>query len=378
MANPVPPTSPPSSPRLLRRGAAGGHGALRVPTGYEVQTLSDPSSREAVTAWVRSSPDHTLYHLWPYIEFTRAQNGLADLYLISREGSALLGLTVHFWTGMGVDSGYSGVVFPATDKERQLRRSVAALGEVLRANDRLQFRFHQSLQALAYDDIARGTLLERLIEGEGLRLEAVYGRLLPLDHLPAGEEIPASPGRTEHALALDSDWLVGPALGAYDPDARNQIRQAVRRGLTVEYVRAVDAASRADAYASFQQIHEESWRRTGLVVKLAQYWLDLSDLVTQGAAATTSSRSSLARAEIHWRASCVTPTTPVRSTGAAPVRRRVCERGPIRSVCTRRSQHVAASGRGSSSSAASTRARARTSSVPSTITRVSSAESWSG
>jgi hypothetical protein len=267
-------------PRRIRRDTARKEGALNVPEGYALRRLSDPESRDSVMRWLRRSPDHTLYHLGPYIDFTRAENDRADVFLVSRDGNALFALTVHFWTGMGVDSGYSGVVFPPTRREGALRRSVAALAELLSANRHLLFRFHQSAQAAAYDDPGRVTLLQRLLEGAGLVLDPVYGRLCTLDELPGGGQIPTAPGRHPHALTIDADWLTADALRAYDPDTRNQIRQAVRHGLTVEYVHAAEHEARTGAYARFQPLHEESWRRTGLIPKQPEYWLNLSDSIT--------------------------------------------------------------------------------------------------
>ncbi|HXC24246.1 MAG TPA: hypothetical protein VNU28_06650, partial [Solirubrobacteraceae bacterium] len=152
-----------------------------------MRSLSDPDSRDAVSRWLLQSPDHTLYHLAPYLDFTRAQNGAADVFLISREGNALFALTVHSWSGMGIDSGYSGIVFPATRREGPLRRSVAALAALLAANRRLPFHIIQSAQATAYDDLGRVTLLQQLLESEGFALEQIYGRLCDLRNLGAPE-----------------------------------------------------------------------------------------------------------------------------------------------------------------------------------------------
>ncbi len=245
-----------------------------------MRSLSDPDSREAVTRWLCGSPDHTLYHLAPYIDFTRAQSGAADVFLISREGNALFALTVHSWNASGIDSGYSGVVFPATAREGALRRSVAALAELFAANRQIPFHIRQSAQAPAYGELGRVTLLQQLLESEGIALEQIYGRLCDLRGISAPEEIPTADGRGPGALALDGDWLAGESVRTYDPDARNQIRQALRSGLTVEYVRACEPAARADAYARFQPLHEESWRRTGLLPKLPGYWPQMSEAVT--------------------------------------------------------------------------------------------------
>jgi hypothetical protein len=244
-----------------------------------MRSLSDRDSREAVSGWLLRSPDHTLYHLAPYIDFLRAQNGVADVFLISREGNPLFALTVHSWNATVIESGYSGVVFPPTRREGTLRRSVAALAELLSANPQLLFRICQSAQAPAYDDLGRVTLLQRLIEGEGIALDPVYGRLCDLDQLPDPDVVPVTAGRHSGALALNGEWLIGEALRAYDPGTRNQIRQAVRRGLTVEYVRACDPAARASAYARFQPLHEESWGRTGLLAKSPKHWSGLSEAI---------------------------------------------------------------------------------------------------
>lgn len=253
---------------------------LRLPQGCALRALSDPESRDAVTRWLRQSPDHTLYHLGPYMDFVRTQDRNADVFLVYRDSSPLLALAVHSWTGMGVDSGYSGVVFPASRRERVLRRAVATLAEILAANRHLLFRFHQSAQACAYDDPGRVVLLQRLIEGHGFALEPIYGRLTDLDRLAAPDEIPTAPGRHPHAIAIDSGWLTADVLNRYEPSLRNKIRQAVRDGLTVEYVRVLDAATRASAYARFAPLHEESWRRTGLLPKPPGYWSSLSEAVT--------------------------------------------------------------------------------------------------
>jgi Acetyltransferase (GNAT) domain len=263
------------SPATRGRGA----GVLRVPPEYGVQRLGDPASRDAVARWLRGSADHTLYHLGPYLDFIRTQDRNAEVFLISRDGAAQFALPVHSWSGRLLESAYSGVVFPPTRSERTLRRSVAALAALLSANRHLLVRLQQSAQAPAYDDHGRTTLLQRLIEGEGLALQPIYARLCDLEQLTAPAEIPVAPGSDRGALAIDPDWLGSDALVTYDPDVRNQIRQALRHGLTVEYARGGDPDALAGAYARFQPVHEQSWRRTGLLPKPSDYWPRLSDAI---------------------------------------------------------------------------------------------------
>ncbi len=266
--------------RALRPIAIRANPELCLPPGLTVRSLSDPDSRETVTRWLQSSPEHTLYHLGPYVDFLREHADKADVLLVSREGNALFALPIHSWDATGIDGGYSGVVFPATRSEAPLRRSVAALAELLARNRHIPFHLIQSAQAPAYDDLPRVTLLQQLLESEGLRLDPIYGRLCELDYLPAAQEITIAPGRHPGALAIDGDWLTGEALSAYDRSTRNKIRQAIRDGLTVEYVCARDRATRASAYARFQPVHEESWTRTGLLPKTPDHWMRLSDAIT--------------------------------------------------------------------------------------------------
>jgi hypothetical protein len=245
-----------------------------------MRSLSEADRRETVDRWLCESPDHTLYHRAPYIDFLRESNGVADVLLISHEGNALFALTIHSWNATGIDSGYSGVVFPPTHGEKILRRSVAVLGELLSANRQLLFHICQSAQASTYEDLGRVTLLQRLLEGEGITLEPVYGRLCELEHLPEPDQIPVAPGRYPGALAIEPQFLAETnVLQAYDPDARNQIRQAIRRGLTVEYVRTSEPAALAGAYGRFQPLHEESWTRTGLLTKPPGHWTALSEAI---------------------------------------------------------------------------------------------------
>jgi hypothetical protein len=181
---------------------------------------------------------------------------------------------------MGINGSYSGVVFPATHSEGSLHRSVAGLAALFAQNRHIPFHLIQSAQAPAYEDQARMTLLQQLLESEGLTLDPVYGRLCDLDYLPDPEKIPVAEGRHPGMLAIDAGWLTGEALSAYDRSTRNKIRQAVRDGLTVEYVCASDPATRASAYARFQPVHEESWTRTGLLPKTLDHWMRLSEAIT--------------------------------------------------------------------------------------------------
>jgi GNAT acetyltransferase-like protein len=262
-----------------RRARADAAPALRLPESCVARSLSDPDSRAAVERWLRASPDHTLYHLPPYIDFLREQNGVADVLLVERHGNPLFALPVHARDRTGVDGGYSGVVFSPSASEAGLRRAIAALCELFEVNRRVPFRICQSAQAEAYRDRDRVTLLQCLFEQQGLQLGQVYGRLCALERLPAAAAIPAREGRLAGALALEAGWLAGEALEDYDNDARRRIRKALAAGLRVEYADAEDRSAMAAAYERFQPLHEESWARTGLLPKPPGHWRRLGEAI---------------------------------------------------------------------------------------------------
>jgi hypothetical protein len=275
------PSVTPSPPgrRRARRKRARTVTALRLPPGCTARSLGDPDSRAAVSTWLERSPDNTLYHLPPFIDYLHEQNGVAEVMLVAREGSPLFALPVHSWDAAGLDGGYSGVVFPPGANESALRRSVSALAELFTLNRDIPFRMCQSAQAHAYGDHERLTLLQCLLEGAGIALEQVYVRLRELEELPAAQEIPVGEGSRAGMLAIDGDWLAAQTLGGYDHATRKKIRNAARYGLRVEYGLTHDPALRAELYARFQPVHEESWARTGLLPKPPGMWARMSEAI---------------------------------------------------------------------------------------------------
>ena len=243
---------------------------MRVPKGMTAQLLSNPGDAPAIDAFVRGSPDHTIYHRPSYIEFARGQNGAADLVLLSRNGQPLVAIPFHpdRWR---VSTGYAGVCLPATASEGPLRRSVTALAEFQRQNPRLRLYSVQSAQAPAADDEIRQGVLGWLFDRLQARKEPLHTRLLRLPALALEDEpVPAS-------VTLDDSHAT--LMQGYDPALRNKIRQASRRGVTAQIVIPCDEAQAADVYREFAAIHDPSWRRTGMVPHTLDYLLGLEGAV---------------------------------------------------------------------------------------------------
>jgi hypothetical protein len=233
--------------------------------------LSDGASAAAVEAFVLESPDHTVYHRPPYVDFARAQNGEADLVMLSTDGQALLAFPFHPGRRR-VSTGYAGVCFRSGHSA--LRRGVTALGTLMRLNPRLRFQSLQSAQAPAVDDVSRAGLLACLIDSLDVRQEPLHTRLL---RLPAVGSTIRPPPQT---IVLDDSHL--PLLRGYDGDLRNQIRQASRRGVNASVVIPTNRREAADVYAKVMPIHTASWERTGMEPHTLAYLLGLESAVRNG------------------------------------------------------------------------------------------------
>jgi hypothetical protein len=243
---------------------------LTLPAGYRGRWLSDPSDRASVERWTSSSREHCLYNTPAYVEFARARNGRADLLWLVRDGNPVLGIPLHPSGSSRLTTGYSGMMFAAAPGVASLRRGMAALDALLGANPRLGFQVLQAAQAAAYDDHARMTALSCLIDRHALRGPALYSRVLE----PDGAE-----HRCDGAPQLGSELLLEHGLGPYEAELRNQIRQAVRRGLHVTCSLPSSESELQLAYRDFVPLHRESWRRTGMAPHPPEYWLALARAV---------------------------------------------------------------------------------------------------
>jgi hypothetical protein len=230
--------------------------------------LSDEASSAAVDAFVVGSPDHTVYHRPPYIDFARAQNGAADLVMLSSDGQPLVAFPFHPGPRR-VSTGYSGVCLP--DGASGLRRGVAAIADLMRLNRGLRLQSLQSAQAPAADDVPRTGALACLVDGLDVRQDRLHTRLL---RLPALDDRPGLPPST---IALDGSHES--LMRGYDADLRNQVRQASRRGVSACVAVPSDAAEAREVYTVVLPIHTASWRRTGMEPHSLGYLLGLEAAV---------------------------------------------------------------------------------------------------
>jgi hypothetical protein len=242
--------------------------SLRIPEGLGVRFASNDADREAVHAFVARSPERTVYHSDAYLDFARRENGAADLALLTRDGNPLFALPVHP-AGATINTGYSGVLLPATSKESALAKAVSGLGALCALNS---LECLQSAQAPAYDDPKRITLVERLLDDQPVARRRFYSRLVDI-----------APGAApDGAGMLDTEALVAQGMESYESATRAQVRQGARHGIEVTVVDACDPVAREAAYREYLPVHVESWTRTGATPHTLDYWLGLSAAVCDG------------------------------------------------------------------------------------------------
>jgi hypothetical protein len=258
---------------------------LRLPAGFTAMLLGSDEERSAVRGYVLESPDHTLYHLEPYFEYARRdpEGGPGDLALVIQNGNPVFGLPLHVRPGRRMVTGYSGVLLPPGDKEATLGRSVRALGAFIAANPGLSFEGIQSAQAMAYDDSRRMSLIRRFLAELDLTTRPVFTRVLRLHEPVAIEE---APGSFAASSTIAPSSLDNGILGRYDGDARNQIRQALRSGLSVDVFLGDRDRATTSAYELIQPLHDATWARSGWSPHPIQYWLALSEAVNRSEGAS--------------------------------------------------------------------------------------------
>jgi hypothetical protein len=249
---------------------------LQAPAGHQL-VIGHAGLAERL---VESSPDRTLYHSPSYVSFARAERaGGGELVTLLRDGHALVALPIYPEGPTSFTTGYSGALFP-TGGDRALKRGVAALASLLAANPQLTgVAITQAVVSDGGIDDPRRCTIDALLacETKSGAVAPVFTRLLHLGSSAHRRARDPGYGRLDPAIG-DEDLLQG-----YDGDLRNQIRQATRRAVAIEYAvlsAGADALLAEDVYRRYAPVHEESWARTGMTPHSVAHWLRLSRAVS--------------------------------------------------------------------------------------------------
>ena len=242
---------------------------LAIPPAYEARWLSRPADRDAAEKWIRASPDSCLCHAPTYIEFSREQNGHADLLWLVRDGNPVVGVPLHPTGDRRFTTAYAGLLFPPGRGEGPLRRGVAAVDELLQANRGMRLQVLQSPQATSYESHGRMAAIARRFDEHGLKGPSLYSRILEL----------SEPEEITGAANLSDELLLSTGMEPYESKLRSQIRQAARHGLWVTCALPTHPGEVLDAYRDFLPLHRVSWDRTGMQPHDDDYWHSLSQAV---------------------------------------------------------------------------------------------------
>ena len=239
---------------------------LNVPGPYEARWLSEPEHGATAEQWIRSSQESWLYHTPPYLGFSREQNGWADLLWLTRDGNPVVGIPLHPAGDRRFSTAYAGLLLPPGRSDAVVRRGIAAFAELLEANRGLRLQVLQCPQARSYDSSGRMLAIARRLDEHRFTGPSMYSRMLDV---PATERAEATPD-------VSPELLLDTGLKPYEPELRNQIRQAVRNGLTATCALPTTPSEIDDAYREFVPLHRESWQRTGMQPHDDRYWEALS------------------------------------------------------------------------------------------------------
>ncbi len=256
-----------------------GRVSLKLPKNCTGLLLSDPSDRISVSKFVERSPDVTVYHCTPYVDFARSANGAGDVLMIAREGMPTVGIPLYP-SGRGLTTGYSGALFPDTERESILKSACTVLTEFLALNREVSIKCIQSIQSDAYRKRSRISTLDCYLSGSAMLRDDIFSRSLRLSPtstsaLTGISEIGEMFNDNENAA-----WIENDLLATYSKDIRNNIRQAPRHRLMLRYyVLNSNRATTNRAYEALQPVHIASWDRTGLKPHPLSYWLELSKAV---------------------------------------------------------------------------------------------------
>ena len=257
---------------------------LRYPSGLDIKTIwfdEESSANDQIaepwTEFLAKSPEASCYSSPPYISFAARQNGIACVVCAEKGGAPYFAIPVHPKPLQGWTTGYSGVLFPDADNERQLKKRLDAFQQFLSANPRISIEILQSAQIRGWRDQRRRNQIFSTMAGiKGIDTTSVFTRVIDFEEtfIPEGDGLD---------LQQEPDWLTK-FLQIIDPQLRNQIRRSSRDGVSVKSFNLSSTEEREEYLGHFIPLHEESWKRTGMTPHTSDYLHALSIAISSGGA----------------------------------------------------------------------------------------------
>ena len=239
---------------------------LNQPTGYQVEDIYPNFEESDSKTLAAFSPDFTLFHTKRYLDFAEEAGNNVRLISISKShGSPLAIFPLHTPAKGLSTTGYSGVLFPSGDSS--VSKGITAIGNLFKANPRLQLTGFQSPLCAAASDFSRIFAIQSGFSSFSNRTNNLFTRIIKLSYKFDGIE----------EMSID-DPVSERLLETFDPKIRSQIRKAIRDGCKV----VTNAPATYDEFHIFLEnwmpIQSESWNRTGMAQHTEKYWKDLFEL----------------------------------------------------------------------------------------------------
>ena len=193
------------------------------------------------------SPDATIFHSTEYIRYGSIENGFGDMLLVEHQGNPCFALPVHWGGVLKITTGYSGVVFPESNTERQLRHFVEKFVEFVMLNTHLRIEIIQSGQSATALMPSRRNLISSYMHQALIQeKQGTYTRVVDL--------------RPDQDTKLSMRSCL---MNNFESKIRNQIKKAIDNDVRTISFDLRDKTDIDNFVDQYHLMHTETFLRTG-------------------------------------------------------------------------------------------------------------------
>ena len=225
---------------------------LKYPRGMSGKLLLEDLHGGLSKSWkifFEKSPDSTIFHQVEYIRYASTENKFGDLLLVEYKEVPCFALPLHWGGRWELTTGYSGIVFPESDTEKELHHHLIRFVDWIKLNTTVNLQIIQSAQSKNVVMASRRNLISSYLHaalspyGQG-----TYSRIVNIGEF--------------NDYALLQNKFDNPVFKNFDGKLRNQIRTAIKKGVCVESVDLSDLSKRDNFVEIYSQLHVETFART--------------------------------------------------------------------------------------------------------------------
>ena len=215
-------------------------------------------------SWIQffaKSPDTTIFHSTEYTRYAFNENGFGDMLLVEYQGNPCFAIPVHWGGVLSITTGYSGVVFPDSTTEKQIRHFVERFVDFINLNPHLRIEVIQSAQSATTFMSMRRNLISSYIHKALIQdRQGTFTRVIDL----CANEAPN---------LSKQDWL----MENLESKIRNQIKKAIEKGVRTTSSDLSDKTLIDQFIDQYYLIHAETFLRTGQNPHSKSHFINLLD-----------------------------------------------------------------------------------------------------